>query len=60
METKRLLTTTLLSASLCTTREEARECILRADSASMKLSGTPYGFPMNVLTQNDSDIVTHP
>ncbi len=52
METKRQLTTTLLSASLCTTREEAQECIRRADSASMKLSGTPYGIPY--------DIVTHP
>ena len=59
METKRKLTTTLLSASLCTTREEAQECIRRADSASMKLSGTPYGIPYNVFTQNGSDIVTH-
>ena len=50
MNTKRLLTTTLLSASLCTTREEAQQCIRRADSASMKLSGTPYGFPMDVRT----------
>ena len=60
MNTKRKLTTALLSASLCTTREEAQQCIRRADSASMKLSGTPYGFPMDVFTQNDSDIVTHP
>ena len=52
METKRKLTTTLLSASLCTTREEARECIRRADSASMKLSGTPYGIPYDIVTHH--------
>ncbi len=46
---KRELTSSLLKASLCTTREEARRLILKADDASMKLSGTPYGFPMTLL-----------
>ena len=46
------LTNELLKASLCKTREEAQLLIQKADKESMRLSGTPYGFPM--------DIVTHP
>jgi len=52
MKTEQLLTSTLLRAALCKNREEARECIRTADNASMKLSGTPYGFPMNIVTHH--------
>ena len=48
MNQQRNLTNSLLDASLCTTREEARNIIKRADKASMSLSGLPYGFPMEV------------
>ena len=50
MNTKRELTNSLLHASLCNTREEARNIIRKADQASIKLSGLPYGFPMSIET----------
>jgi hypothetical protein len=50
MDIKRELTNSLLQASLCNTREEARNIIRKADQASIKLSGLPYGFPMNIKT----------
>ena len=50
MDIKRELTNSLLQASLCTTREDARKIIKRADQASIKMSGLPYGFPMNIET----------
>ena len=40
----RKLTSSLLDAALCSSRNEAQAIIKKADEASLKLSGTYYGF----------------
>ena len=47
----RILTSSLLNAEMCSTREQAQQLIARADAASMELSGTPYGFPLSSVRQ---------
>ena len=42
----RKLTGSLLDAALCSSRSEAQAIIERADEASLKLSGTYYGFKL--------------
>ena len=53
MNQQRKLINSLLDASLCTTREEAREIIKRADQSSISLGGLAYGFSMEIKDEVD-------
>ncbi len=53
------LTSSLLDASLCVTREEAQKIMQKADNSSQKVSGTCYGFEYNHEEHMESFKVTH-